>query len=408
MKKYLIIIAGLCLTLAVVLKICTANIPVTADEINTGSETTQDMASGYPVSEWQETERMETSIQETQTVENSEEQEGSEAQQETSEVSKEPQEIPEVSEESQETPEVSEESQETPELTEEQQIIQTVTSQIGLTVDTVEIDLPNVEASYELLFINDMHILTVDATVVEEQIPVVQNRYENMFCSGTGTHSPDTWLALSSVIDYMQADAVLFGGDMMDFVSPNNVELFRAGLDQIKTPYMYLRADHDLGTWYSGGLISGEDALALHDGICNFDDMYVMEFADFYVLGWNNSTSQLTEKGWQTAMSIWDSGKPIILATHVPVNSTIDLSLAEESARTDPQGRIKLWGDGCLYQPYDYTSAFLQMLYEEQSPVKAVLSGHLHFKHTVPLTEQTMEYVFAPAFAGNIACIKIY
>ena len=79
------------------------------------------------------------------------------------------------------------------------------------------------------------------------------------------------------------------------------------------------------------------------------------------------------------------------------------------AAGIDPQWRVKLWGYDCLYQPAeDATAIFLEMLYDAQSPVKAVLSGHLHFKYTVPLTEQLMEYVFAPSYAGNIAKIRVY
>lgn len=194
----------------------------------------------------------------------------------------------------------------------------------------------------------------------------------------------------------------------MDFVSPANVTLFQNGLNQIKTPYMYLRADHDMGTWYSDSLTT-EDALGLHRGICSYEDMYIMDFGEFYVLGWNNSTGQLTEAGLVAAQGIWDNGKPIILATHVPINSIIDNGLAEMAAGIDPQGRVKLWGYDCLYQPAeDATAIFLEMLYDAQSPVKAVLSGHLHFKYTVPLTEQLMEYVFAPSYAGNIAKIRVY
>jgi len=275
-------------------------------------------------------------------------------------------------------------------------------------IDTVSIDLPGVEKQYDLLFISDMHILTVDETVTEEHIPTAGNRYENMFRSPSGDYSPDMWKKISAVIDTLQADAVVFGGDMMDFVSPNNVALLKEGLVQVQTPYMYLRADHDLGTWYSGFQITAEDALTLHAEICDYSDMYVMDLGEFYVLGWNNSTSQLTEAGLLTATEIWDDGKPIILATHVPIISVTDSSLAEAAASADPQGRVKLWGDECLYQPNENTSIFLNMLYEPQSPVKVVLSGHLHFKHTAPLTDQTYEYVFAPAFAGNIAHIRIY
>jgi hypothetical protein len=60
-----------------------------------------------------------------------------------------------------------------------------------------------------------------------------------------------------------------------------------------------------------------------------------------------------------------------------------------------------------LYAPDSNTETFLGMVYDPNSPVKAVLSGHLHFKHTVMLDDNTIEYVFAPAFSGNIAKIII-
>ena len=150
-----------------------------------------------------------------------------------------------------------------------------------------------------------------------------------------------------------------------------------------------------------------EDSIALHTSVSSYQDMFVMEYPEFYVLGWNNSTSQLTNDGLDVALRIWNSGKPIILATHVPINSLVDNSLAEAAANVDPEDRKKLWGDECLYQPDDTTGAFLGMIYDTNSPVKAVLSGHLHFRHVVQLTEQTVEYVFAPAFEGNVAKIVI-
>ena len=284
---------------------------------------------------------------------------------------------------------------------------ETISEELGLLVDSVEIDLPNVENPYELLFINDMHILKLDDYVATDHVETVRVRQDIMFRTQTGMYSADAWLKLSGILDDFAADAVIFGGDMIDFTSETNIQVLSEGLSQIATPYIYLRADHDLGTWYSGGTMYAEDAMALHASVCSYQDMFVLEYPEFYVLGWNNSTSQLTDEGMEAVMNIWESGKPIILTTHVPLNSIVDNSLAEAAANVDPEGRKKLWGDGCLYQPYGNTSAFLEMIYDANSPVKAVLSGHLHFKHTVQLTEQTVEYVFAPAFQGKIAKIII-
>lgn len=279
---------------------------------------------------------------------------------------------------------------------------------IGLKEDCIEIDLPGVSEEYELLFVSDMHITTLDDTVSEESLAVARERYYHMFRTAGNIASADNWMILSSILDRYEADGIVFGGDMMDFVSPTNVDLLKKGLDQIDTPYMYLRADHDFGTWYSGGRLDHGAALKLHSNISEYEDVYILEYEDFYIFGWNNSTSEMTADGLKAAEDIWDNGKPIILATHVPLNSMVDEGLKETSASIDPQGRSKIWGLGCLYYPDETTISFLNMVYEEESPVKAVLSGHLHFKYTVPLTENIMGYVFAPAFAGNIARIRIY
>ena len=282
-----------------------------------------------------------------------------------------------------------------------------ISEEIGLHVDRVEIDLPNVQNSYELLFINDMHVLKLDESVVAESVDEIRVRQDVMFRTRTGMASAEAWPKLSSILDDFSADGIILGGDMMDFVSPANVQILSEGFSQITTPYIYLRADHDLGIWHSGGAISMEDSMALHTSVSSYQDMFVMEYPEFYVLGWNNSTSQLTNDGLDAALGIWNSGKPIILATHVPINSIVDNSLAEVASNVDPENRKKLWGDECLYQPDDTTGAFLGMIYDTDSPVKAVLSGHLHFRHVVQLTEQTVEYVFAPAFEGNVAKIVI-
>lgn len=282
-----------------------------------------------------------------------------------------------------------------------------ISEEIGLHVDRVEIDLPNVQNSYELLFINDMHVLRLDESVVAESVDEIRVRQDVMFRTRTGMASAEAWPKLSSILDDFSADGIILGGDMMDFVSPANVQILSEGFSQITTPYIYLRADHDLGIWHSGGAISMEDSMALHTSVSSYQDMFVMEYPEFYVLGWNNSTSQLTNDGLDAALGIWNSGKPIILATHVPINSIVDNSLAEVASNVDPENRKKLWGDECLYQPDDTTGAFLGMIYDTNSPVKAVLSGHLHFRHVIQLTEQTVEYVFAPAFEGNVAKIVI-
>lgn len=282
-----------------------------------------------------------------------------------------------------------------------------IREEIGLKVDEITIDLEGVTSEHTFVFISDMHIVNVNEEVAENWTETATVRRDIMFVtSETGMHSADTWERLSGILDDYEAEAVLLGGDMIDFMSEQNVKSLKNGLDKIKTPVMYLRADHDLGTWYSNVLYD-EDARAMSGEITEWEDVYLLEYEEFIIAGWNNSTSQMTEEGYKKMMEAWNTGKPIILVTHVPLDSMVDTGLHDASAAFDPEGRAKLWGVNCLYYPNDYTMDFLNHIYGEDNHVKAVLCGHLHFKYTAQITEDTTEYVFAPAFAGNIARVTV-
>lgn len=408
MKQRSIVLLGIFLiVIAVVCAGCGQDIPQQLGAIQMdieSNEWTTEQASNLEDIETESVPETEDTAEETESTES-----------ESTEEIAESEYVDEITEEAEATEAVETDSEyEAAELESSQEIEEPVKSrfeliseEIGLHIDQVELDLPNVQNSYELLFVNDMHVLKLDESVTPECEEKVKIRQDIMFRTRTGMASAEAWPKFSAILDDFSADGIIFGGDMIDFVSPANVQMLSEGFSQITTPYIYLRADHDLAVWYSGGTINMEDSMELHTSVSSYQDMFVMEYPEFYVLGWNNSTGQLTNDGLDAALRIWNSGKPIILATHVPINSIVDNSLAEAAANIDPENRKKLWGDGCLYRPDDTTDAFLGMIYDTNSPVKAVLSGHLHFRHVVQLTEQTVEYVFAPAFEGNVARIVI-
>lgn len=294
-------------------------------------------------------------------------------------------------------------------VTNKQSITQ-IKDTLGVHEDEIILDL-GLEQEYVILALNDVHAFLMDDTVTEANRQAVQERYYGMFLNATGIHSVDMWNGLSTILDSYEADGMVLIGDMIDYSSQTNASAFAAGLENIETPYIYLRADHDLGVWYTEGGLSGEDAEGISSDIATWQDVYVVDYDDFYLVGWNNSTSQLSVEGLDQIKAILDEAKrkhkQIILATHVPLNSTVDYGLEQASRNADSQGRAKLWGEGCLYQPNETTQEFLDMVLAEDSPVVAVIAGHLHFKYTVPLNENITEYVLDKSFDGNIGVIRV-
>lgn len=276
--------------------------------------------------------------------------------------------------------------------------------------DEIVVDL-GLETSYTILALNDMHVEAMDQTVVDSYRQTVTDRFTGMFRNPNGISSVDMWNGISSIVDSYEADGIVFVGDMIDYNSTTNADLLQMGLDKLETPYTYLRADHDLGVWYTDGAVSQDTAIEISKGIAPWQEVFVTDYDEFYLVGWNNSTSQLSEDGLQQMKAIFERAKQenklILLATHVPINSVVDDSLEKESRKVDSQDRAKLWGKDCLYQPNETTQKFLDMILAEDSPVKAVFAGHLHFKYTVPLNENITEYVLDKSFSGSVGVIHV-
>lgn len=276
--------------------------------------------------------------------------------------------------------------------------------------DEIELDL-GLEQQYKLLTVNDMHIITMDSSVKEAYQSTVNQRQNELFLNDTAIHSQNTWDGISAILDSYQAEGIVFIGDMIDYNCESNLQILQSGLNKVQTPYIYLRADHDLGVWYTDGERTDDKAREASSEVAPWQDMFIQDYGEFYLLGWNNATSQLSAQGLARAEEVFTQAKkeqkPIILTTHVPLNSTIDNGLKKASEEFDPQGRAKLWGEGCLYEPDATTGRFLDMILAEDSPVKAVLAGHLHFKYTTQLNANITEYVLDKGFSGDIGVIQV-
>ncbi|MBD5542612.1 MAG: hypothetical protein HDR00_15740 [Lachnospiraceae bacterium] len=66
-----------------------------------------------------------------------------------------------------------------------------------------------------------------------------------------------------------------------------------------------------------------------------------------------------------------------------------------------------VWGEDCFYQPDADTKEFMDMVYAEDSPVKEILCGNLHFAWDGCITENTHEQAFSPAFEKKVGVVTV-
>ncbi|NCB94388.1 MAG: hypothetical protein EOM40_17790 [Clostridia bacterium] len=271
-------------------------------------------------------------------------------------------------------------------------------------VDKKNIKIPGLKRSYKFMVVNDMHIVVPDNDVADAHKGTVQNR-QNGFKNGKyARNSSDYWLDIAHYLDFEKANAIIFNGDMVDYYSNANNSRLQKGFSSLSTPSMYLKADHDVSTLYSNYSTAKKEQI--RQASLKEDNIKYIEYEDLIIVGFNMSTSQLTPSGLTRAKELFAKGKPVILVSHVPLNSKVDNSLYNSSLASWGNKAL-LWGDGCAQVPNGVTKEFLDMVYNDTSPVAAVIGAHLHYAHTSKLTNKIPEYVFAAAFQGNVGELDV-
>lgn len=267
--------------------------------------------------------------------------------------------------------------------------------------ECIEVDLEGVETPVKILWISDLHIAAITSDMSNETRQEVKARVD--FSQNSADKWKKNWPEL---INKSGADLVVFGGDIIDFSSVENVCILRNGLERLEIPYIYLRCDHDVMPSHISK-VQADEAAEIRDNMCDNSDVIVYEFDDFIVAGWNNSSFDFTDAGLLTMRSVCSKGKPVLLMTHVPIEPQQDTSLSEAS-REIFQGRSLLWGYNDEYYWPEYNMRqFLDIIYADDSPIKEVFCGHLHFSWDGYLTDSVKQHVFAPALEESYGIITV-
>lgn len=274
-------------------------------------------------------------------------------------------------------------------------------------VKKYSLPLSGLTREYRLLLVNDLHLIAENDPQVNEVDRATVAVRREAFRGPHGT-ADLYWEKLAPVLDNADADLIVFAGDMVDYASEQNLTLLRAGLSRIKTPFVYLRADHDTGRWYTDEHMPAEDVTRLHEEMGDNSVLHVWDLGEMTVVGWNNSTSKMTQTQadmLKLLSETTDPAKPMVFITHVPLRPEADERLLELSM-DDFDGRSLLWGSDCYHTPDDITAGALSLIYENKLPVSHVFAGHLHFAYDGPLTAHCEQHVLAPAFEDNITIVE--
>lgn len=265
---------------------------------------------------------------------------------------------------------------------------------------------------YDIAFVNDLHMITDSepGDVLKENLPKVRERYDTLSVTPEGIHGEELWPEIIQFLNFYNFDAIIFGGDMLDYCSHSNMNALTEGFDELKYPkeqIMYLRSDHDYGEWYGGGVFTETDSFIAQSKLWDGDDgMACIEFDEFQIVGINKSYQNLPEERLDFLLKKLNGDKPVILATHVPFYSEEDESL--EKLSMEVRNRVYYWNrENSPYCPDVNTQKLIDCMYDEDSNVIQILAAHLHAAWDGVVANNLKEHIFAPAFEGRIGIVHI-
>jgi hypothetical protein len=269
-------------------------------------------------------------------------------------------------------------------------------------INQEELIIPGLKRSYHFLVIADIHIIVSNEEVREEEKENVNARL-HLFSNANGKSALEMFQAICDVADELRADGILLLGDIVDFYSLANAEAVSTATQNVETPLLTIGADHDYHPFYSN--VTDDNMKALRQSLSK-NPIDVLTYDDLIIVGVDNNTDQLTGEAWTQIQKEFTATKPVLLAAHVPFLSDNNPELGVLSEEVWG-GRKLLWGPGCTYLPDATTNQLLDAVLDEETPVEAVLSGHLHFRNRSMLSEKVSEFVFDPAYTGVVTIIEV-
>lgn len=241
--------------------------------------------------------------------------------------------------------------------------------------ETIQIE--GLSGEYDLLFLTDTHMV-VKSSEDTEQIAANGESRAPQFVDDDGVSSASQFPAWMTYAEEKEVDALLLGGDIVDYPSTGNLEHLQRNLDKLTIPYIYTPGNHDWTYPWEYMTEKGKaEYLPLLEPLMQGNTVIQrMELGELIVVAVDNSTGQVNPEALEEYEAILAEGRPVIVLVHVPFMTQSVLGKAKEVWSSPVV--IGAGNFGGIYENEE-SAAFMEMTTSAESPVAAVLAGHVHF-----------------------------
>lgn len=272
-------------------------------------------------------------------------------------------------------------------------------SQHNYDIQDETIVIPGLSKNYSYLYLTDAHTVVLNEEDSEQVNEYATQRLEEFTFQNqyTSKEQFDNWM---EYMKKLNLDGLLLGGDIIDSPSKGNLEYLQIELSQISIPYLYNLGNHDWTyPWeYMTDLSKTTYLPLLSPMLQDSPAIQTLENDEFIIVAVDNSSNQINDEALQEYKEILNMKKPVILMLHVPLLTQSVLTKAKE---TWPSGVVLGGGNyGGIY-PDEVSTEFIELTTQDNSPVVAVLAGHVHFYDKDMINDHIVQIVGGAAYEGK-------
>lgn len=259
--------------------------------------------------------------------------------------------------------------------------------------------------TYRFLHITDAHLLLCDEDETQERIDYAAPRIR--FFSKDGIPTERRLSALLAYAAQLQPalSGVLLTGDILDFPSERNRSFLRQALADLPVPYFYVPGNHDWA--YFDDYQTAHAQVAFRPLFGEFCDgntfVHKRRIGELTLVGVDNGREMYEDGVAETLAEALSGERHVLLLQHIPL-----------CAVTLHEPTMAYWGGQDLNigkqgkHKNEHWKAVRQLITAPDSPVRAVLAGHLHFFHTDLLDGRVPQIVTAFAADGSATLLTVH
>ena len=288
-----------------------------------------------------------------------------------------------------------------------------------LHINNYEINIDGLNSEYKFLFITDSHVINEN----REDLGWFGSTDKRGFKDSNSISSADNFPLWISYANNHKVNALIMGGDIIDYLSNNNVRFIKSKLKSLKTQWIYTLGNHDSYIPWKNRFNNKNNGLS--QLLIKGDyEVQVLDEKEFFIVAVKdyatNGTASISQKAFKEFKKIYEKCKPIILVMHVPLNTDHTGSLKKVvngyfgkcflTYDADEFGKVSeslLMGENCGYKIDNNTKKFIKLITKEDGPVKTILAGHIHQTWQGKINKSVSEYIGPAAYMDNGTLITI-